>query len=244
MQIAAVIPALNERDSVGVVVKNLRDLVDDRGRAVIDQIVVCDNGSTDDTARCAKDAGATVVHEPRAGYGAACLRAIDAVERADVIVFVDADQSVCIDETPLLLTKIAEGFDLAIGVRVPRLREPGSMTWPQLFGNVLACAMIRLIWRVNVRDLGPFRAIRYPVLRQLDMRDRAFGWTVEMQIKAIINGIGVAQPEVSCRRRTGVSKISGTVMGVARAAYGIISTVLLLAVKSGPLPKSLNSRKS
>ena len=236
MKIAVLIPARNEAGSVEHVVAALRKLPAADESALIDRIVVCDNGSTDRTAELARSAGAEVVFESQIGYGAACLRALDAVRhgisRADVIVFVDADQSVVVGELPALLRKLAEGFDLVIGVRAVRLRETGSMSWPQRVGNTLARALIALIWRRDVHDLGPFRAIRWPALQALAMRDRRFGWTVEMQVKAIQKRMRVAQLDVSCRRRTGRSKISGTAMGVVRAGYDIVATILCLAVQA------------
>ena len=228
-RIAVVIPARNEAESIIHVVHSLLQLKNNHGQELIDQIVVCDNGSTDGTGERARQSGAEVVVEPVAGYGAACLRAIERVSNSDVVVFVDADQSVDTRELPLLLEKLSNGFDLVVGVRVPAKREPGAMGFPQCFGNALATVMIKTIWRKNVRDLGPFRAIRHSALQRLNIQDRRFGWTVEMQVKAIQQGIGFADVDVSCRRRVGKSKVSGTLAGICGAGYGIISTILKLA---------------
>ena len=222
-RICAVLPARNEAEGIDRVVGDLVAL------EVIDRIIVCDNGSTDDTARCAESAGAEVVHHETPGYGGACLRALGEIESTDIVLFVDADNSVCIDEARVLLEAIHCGADLVIGTRIRPWREPGSMTTPQVFGNWLAGKLIGLIWRYRITDLGPFRAIRHGALNRLDMRDERFGWTVEMQVKAILQGMIMVEVPVHYYRRVGRSKISGTIKGVLAAGHGIIGTILKLA---------------
>jgi glycosyltransferase involved in cell wall biosynthesis len=223
--VVAIIPALNEAAVIATVVQQLRG-------AGFEHIVVCDNGSTDDTASEARRAGAIVVSEPRRGYGAACLAALRKVDdlnlAAEIVLFVDGDGSVNATEAHALVTRIGEGFDLVIGVRTPQLQERRALTLPQRAGNVIACAMIRALWGVQMADLGPFRAIRTDALRRLHMEDRTFGWTVEMQVKAIQLGLRYAETPVSTRVRVGKSKISGTVRGVIGAAHGIIGMIVRL----------------
>lgn len=224
-EVVAIIPALNEALVIATVVKQLRV-------AGFSHIIVCDNGSTDRTADEAMSAGAIVVHEPRRGYGSACLAALSAIEMHEMLVntilFVDGDGSVKADEALALVNKLADGYDLVVGVREARQQERHALTWPQRMGNIVACAMIYLIWRVKMRDLGPFRAIRLDALHKLAMQDQQFGWTVEMQVKAIQRGLRYAEIPVTTRVRVGKSKISGTVRGVIGAAIGIISTILKL----------------
>jgi glycosyltransferase involved in cell wall biosynthesis len=223
--VVAIIPALNEAAVIATVVQQLR-------AAGIEHIVVCDNGSTDDTANEARRAGAFVVAEPRRGYGAACLAALRALDDlhldAGIVLFVDGDGSVNAAEAQSLIRRIDEGFDLVVGARIPTLQERRSLTLPQRAGNVIACAMIRVLWGVRMDDLGPFRAIRADALRRLHMEDQTFGWTVEMQVKAIQLGLRYAEIPVSTRVRVGTSKISGTVRGVIGAAHGIIGMILRL----------------
>jgi hypothetical protein len=147
---------------------------------------------------------------------------------ASTILFVDGDGSVNADEAIALVNKLADGYDLVVGVREAKQQERHALTWPQRMGNIVACAMIYRIWRVKMHDLGPFRAIRLDALQKLSMQDQQFGWTVEMQVKAIQHGLRYAEIPVSTRVRVGKSKISGTVRGVIGAAIGIISTILKL----------------
>jgi glycosyltransferase involved in cell wall biosynthesis len=222
--VVAVIPALNEAAVIGTVVRQLRDIG-------VSRVVVCDNGSTDATAAEARSAGAQVVTEYQRGYGAACLAALHVVEQmegVDWILFVDGDGSVKAEETRSMIRQLREGFDLVVGARKAKLQERHALTAPQRMGNVVACVMIRALWGVRMTDLGPFRAIRADALRKLRMCDRKFGWTVEMQVKAIQLGLRYAEVPVSTRVRVGKSKISGTVRGVLGAAYGIIGTIIKL----------------
>jgi glycosyltransferase involved in cell wall biosynthesis len=218
-RVDVVIPALNEESAIGKVIAAIP--------AWIDRIVVVDNGSTDRTAEIARQAGALVVHEPQRGYGAACLAGIAQARDADVLVFLDADFSDHPGEMTLLLAPILAGtHDLVIGARVA---ERGALTPQQRVGNWLACRLMRLIWGARHTDLGPFRAIARGRLEQLEMGDRNFGWTVEMQIKAAARGLAVCEVPVHYRTRIGTSKISGTLKGTVLAACKILCTIGRLA---------------
>ncbi len=228
MIVDVIIPAWNEERSIGKVVNDI-------DRALVRNVIVVDNNSRDATAEVAKKAGATVLHEPIQGYGAACLRGIAYTNtldhKADVIVFMDADYSDYADEMPKLLDPIAgQNVDMVIGSRALGKRESGSMTPQQVFGNWLATFLIRLIYRHRYTDLGPYRAIRLEALNQIAMRDMNYGWTVEMQIKALQHQLNVAEVAVNYRRRIGVSKVSGTVKGTILAGYKIIWTIFRYAL--------------
>ena len=197
---------------------------------LVDRSIVCDNGSRDATADIARRLGAEIVNEARPGYGAACQRALARIGDCDIVVFVDADHSLQLDEMPALLEAIVAGADLAVGVRLRHWREPGSMTPAQIIGNSLITRLMRLIWGRSISDLGPFRAIRHDRLRQLQLRDRRFGWNVEMQIRSIQHGLNCVEVPVHYRRRIGHSKISGNLRGVTFAAYDMFGTVLRLAL--------------
>ena len=168
-----------------------------------------------------------LVREPRRGYGSACLAGLAALEASppDVVVFLDGDYSDHPEEMPRLLEAIAGGADLVIGSRALGTREPGALLPQARFGNLLACFLIRLLFGHRYTDLGPFRAIRWEACRRLRMRDRDFGWTCEMQVKALREGLRVAEVPVSYRRRVGVSKITGTVSGTLRAGWKILWTI-------------------
>jgi glycosyltransferase involved in cell wall biosynthesis len=189
--------------------------------------VVVDNGSTDGTASVARGLSVNLVREERRGYGSACLAGIAALEAdpPDVVVFLDGDYSDHPEELPRLLDAIAAGADLVIGSRMLGSREPGALLPQARFGNALACSLIRLLFGHRYTDLGPFRAIRWEALRRLEMEDRDFGWTVEMQVKAVTEGLRIAEVPVSYRRRVGVSKITGTVSGTLRAGSKILRTI-------------------
>lgn len=191
--------------------------------------MVVDNGSRDATADVARAAGATVVHEPRRGYGAACLAGLAylASDPPDVVAFVDADHSDDPRELPRLLAPLlVDVADLVIGSRVLGEREPGAFTPVQAFGNALSAWLMRLLWGARVTDLGPFRAIRWPALARLHMRDRDYGWTVEMQTRAFAAGLRVTEVPVRYRRRRlGRSKVAGTVRGVWGAGTKILWTI-------------------
>ncbi len=237
LSVGVVIPACNEEDNIGPVVSALLALCTDAGSRVIDDVVVCDNGSTDATAAHARAAGARVVVEETPGYGRACLTAIAALHPVDVVLFVDGDQSFETRQALDLLAAITAGADLAIGSRVLGHMEPGAMSMPQIVGNRVAGLLIRLLWGRVVTDLGPFRAIRADALQRLDMRDLAYGWTVEMQVKAIQLDMRLVETPVNTlRRRFGISKVGGTLKGVIGASIGILGMIATLRcrrVKSG-----------
>ena len=229
-RVAVVIPAQNEERAIGRVLAEIPEWVD--------RVVVADNGSTDRTAIIARDAGAVVIHEAFAGYGAACLTGLSAVGDAEIIVFIDGDYSDHPEEMQALVDPIANGTaDMVIGSRVLGEREAGALTPQQRFGNWLATTLIRLIWRVSYTDLGPFRAIRADALRRLAMADRTYGWTVEMQIKAAIAALAVTEVPVRYRRRIGVSKISGTIKGTIKAGWKILSIIGRFAL-APPTPQA------
>ena len=191
---------------------------------------MADNGSTDGTARVAQQGGAEVIPAPRRGYGSACLAGLDHLRRTgppDIVVFLDADWSDHAEELPGVIAPILAGeADLVIGSRILGRREPGALLPQARAGNLVACAMIRLLYGHRFTDLGPFRAIRWVALERLEMFDPNFGWTAEMQVKALRHGLRCAEVPVSYRRRVGVSKITGTVSGTIRAGYKILWTVL------------------
>ncbi len=229
-KVAVVIPALNEEKAIEIVVKSLVSLIAD-GEQVIDQVVVCDNGSTDSTVDVATKAGALVVSQPIKGYGIACLTAMASLPECDIVLYVDGDDSCFIEEAKVLLDGIINGDDLAIGSRTLGNIEKGALTRPQLLGNWFASHLITLIWGHKITDLGPFRAIRSDSLRAINMQDETFGWTVEMQVKAIICGMQVSEYKVDSKVRIGESKISGTVSGSVKAGIGIISMIVKLFFK-------------
>lgn len=222
LRFAVIIPALDEEAALGPTLEELRP----HGAA---QVIVVDNGSRDRTAEVARQHGAQVVHEPRRGYGSACLAGIAAVDSGvDVIVFMDADGSSNPAELPALLAPIERGeADVAIGSRRLGSAEPGSLTPQQRYGNALATSLLRLLRGVRATDLGPFRAIRRRALDRLGMADPGFGWNIEMHIKAHDTGMRVAEVPVHYRRRRhGKSKISGTLRGTFGAGFKILWTIL------------------
>ena len=238
LTVGAVIPAHDEEDNIGPVVRALLDLRTESGLPVIDDLVVCDNASTDETALRARRSGARVAREPTPGYGRACLTAIAALKPVDVVLFVDGDQAFHVRQSLDLLAPIATGADLVIGSRVLGRMEPGALSLPQIAGNRVASLLIRLLWRARITDLGPFRAIRTDALRRLEMRDTAYGWTVEMQVKAIQTRMRMVETPVDTRRRRfGKSKVGGTVRGVIGAGIGILSMIFGLWIR-GRTPDS------
>jgi glycosyltransferase involved in cell wall biosynthesis len=224
--VSAIIPAHNEAANIALVVAGLLALRDRAGAALIHEVIVADNASTDDTATLAIAGGATVVPVPERGYGSACAGACR-VAGGDILLFADGDHTADLAQAAWLLDAIAQGADLAIGVRTHAAR--GSLTLPQRLGNRLACFLVRLIWPVPITDLGPFRAIRRTAYDRIGMRDRAYGWTVEMQIRAAQLKLRTSEIAVSwLPRHAGASKVSGTVRGVAGAAWGILSMIARL----------------
>lgn len=225
-----IIPALNEENAVSRVI---RDLPKD----ILRNIIVVDNGSTDNTAEKARQAGAIVLEEKKKGYGSACLKALEYISKEatkpDIVAFIDADYS----DYPEHLTEITEPLikkqaDLVIGSRIAGNADKGSLTLPQRAGNTLACRLIRLLYGYRFTDLGPFRAVSYQALQAMKMKDHDYGWTVEMQIKAAQLGLRCTEVPVNYRRRIGVSKVSGTVKGVFMAGYKIIGLILLYSFTS------------
>lgn len=247
--VAVVIPAHNEALCIANVVEGFKRLRNSDDQPLVDNVVVCSNGSTDNTSELARVAGAKVVQEFRLGYGFACLRGMaalrdienlddsetsKAIENAsvpDIVVFADGDHSVKPDEIVKLLDSILANNDLVVGNRCTHLQEREALSPHQRFGNGLASALIRFIWNQPISDLGPFRAMRYSRLLQLDMNDKRFGWTVEMQVKAIQAGMRYAEVPVTTLRRVGKSKISGTVRGTIGAAIGIFGKIFQLYVR-------------
>ena len=221
--ISVIIPAFNEENSVGRVVRDIPV-------GLVREVIVVNNNSNDQTAVEAARAGATVLHEPTQGYGRACLRGIAYAQQSqptpDIVVFLDADYSDYPAEMPSLIAPILSGqADLVIGSRALGHREAGSMTPQQIVGNWLATTLLRRLYGVRFTDLGPFRAVRFSTLLALDMQDKTYGWTVEMQLKAAKMGFKTAEVPVSYRRRIGHSKISGTVKGTVLAGYKILATL-------------------
>ena len=228
LRVVVVIPALNEELAIGHVINDLWSLCSLEQACIIDHIVVCDNGSTDKTALIADSCGAHVVFQPISGYGIACLTAIDSLPESDIVLFVDGDRSCDISQAILLLEGIFSGDDVAIGSRTLGSMEPGSLAIPQRFGNWFAAFLIKILWNYTVTDLGPFRAIRTRSLVQMGMKDQAFGWTVEMQVKSIMLGLQMNEYPVDSVVRLGKSKISGTVKGSVSAGIGILSMIAKL----------------
>lgn len=221
--IDVIIPAFNEVKSIPLV---LRDIPDD----LVNEVVVVNNRSTDGTEEIARREGAVVLNENRQGYGYACLKGIkylkNRTQQPDIVVFIDADYSDYPNEMPDVVAPIIDqDYDMVIGSRARGEREKGSMMPQQIFGNWLATRLIKLFFNVTFTDLGPFRAIKFQKLLDLNMQDRTFGWTVEMQIKAIKNNLKFTEVPVSYRKRVGVSKIAGTLSGSVKAGYKIIYTI-------------------
>ena len=229
--ISVVIPALNEENAIAKVITDIPKTVctsDGHTGAIVQEVIVVDNGSTDDTAAIAEQNGATVVDEPRRGYGYACLAGIAALATTppDIVVFLDGDYSDYPSDLPRLLQPIFEGRAvLVIGARKAYNAQEALL--PQArFGNWLACLLMRRFFDGHYTDLGPFRAIRYPQLLALDMQDKTFGWTVEMQLKAAKQAIPVCEVPVRYRKRIGTSKITGTFTGSVKAGYKILTTLI------------------
>ena len=227
-RIKVIIPAFNEADSIGLVIQDIPDLVE--------EVIVVSNNSTDQTEENARKAGASVLTETRKGYGYACLKGMDYVaaqqEKPDIIVFLDGDYSDYPEQLSAIIQPILqENIDFVIGARVDRLREEGAMTFPQIFGNWLATRLMRLFFGAKFTDLGPFRAIKYEKLLALKMEDKTYGWTVEMQLKAIKQKLSYVEVPVNYRNRIGVSKVSGTLKGAVMAGVKILGWIFKYSLK-------------
>lgn len=226
--IKVIIPAHNEADSIGKVIKDIPKIVD--------EVIVVSNNSTDSTEENARQAGATVLSENRKGYGYACLKGMDYVakqeEKPGIIVFLDGDYSDFPEEMEKIVVPIlSRDVDLVIGSRVKRWREKGAMTFPQIFGNWLATTLMKLFFNARFTDLGPFRAIKYEKLLALEMEDKTYGWTVEMQLKALKKNYSYEEVPVHYRNRIGVSKVSGTVKGAFMAGVKILGWIFKYSFK-------------
>lgn len=226
--IKAIIPAYNEENSIGKVISDIPPIVD--------EIIVVNNNSTDATERVAKTAGATVINEPKRGYGYACLCGMNYISlqetKPDIIVFLDGDYSDYPQQLSQLVAPIIEkDIDLVIGARVRALREKGAMTYPQKFGNWLATKLMKLFFGARFTDLGPFRAIKYSKLLALHMEDKTYGWTVEMQLKALKKNYPYTEVPMRYRNRIGVSKVSGTLKGAIFAGIKILTWIFKYSLK-------------
>ena len=226
--IKVIIPAYNEQDSIGKVIGDIPKIVD--------EIIVISNNSTDKTAENAKKAGATILFENRKGYGYACLKGMNYIAQKEktpeIVVFLDGDYSDHPEQlTEIIAPIIHEDIDFVIGARVKKFREKGAVTPQQIFGNWLACFLMKLFFKAKFTDLGPFRAIKYHKLLTLNMVDKTYGWTVEMQLKALKQGLSYVEIPVKYRARIGVSKVSGTVKGSIFAGIKILGWIFKYSFK-------------
>ena len=223
MKITVIIPAYNEQDSIDKVIADIPNIVG--------EVIVVNNNSSDNTAAVATKAGATVLFEKKAGYGFACLKGLEYLSqqqtKPDVVVFLDGDYSDYPEELTKLVAPIVErNVDFVIGARKKELREAGSMTPQQIFGNWLATSLMRWLYGSKFTDLGPFRAIKYQKLRDLNMTDQTYGWTVEMQLKALKQNLTYEEVPLRYKKRIGISKVSGTVKGTVMAGVKIIGWIV------------------
>jgi glycosyltransferase involved in cell wall biosynthesis len=226
--IKVIIPAYNEAASIPLVIKDIP--------SIVDEIIVISNNSTDNTEVNARNAGATVLVERQKGYGYACLKGMTYIaqqkNKPDIIVFLDGDYSDYPEELTKIVAPIIEDhFDFVVGARVKELREDGSMTVPQIFGNWLATSLMTLFFKSTFTDLGPFRAIKYNKLLDLEMEDKTYGWTIEMQLKALKQKLSYKEIPVNYRNRIGVSKVSGTIKGAIFAGIKILSWIFKYSFK-------------
>lgn len=227
-RIRVIIPAFNEADAIALVIRDIPDFVE--------EIIVVDNNSTDKTAEVAQNAGATVLTERNKGYGYACLKGVDYLRnhknQTDIVVFLDGDYSDYPEEMQRIVSPIIhQNIDLVIGARVNSKREAGAMTFPQIFGNWLATTLMRLFFNAKFTDLGPFRAIKFNKLLALKMEDKTYGWTVEMQLKALKQNLSYTEVDVNYKNRIGTSKVSGTLKGAVMAGVKILGWIFKYAVK-------------
>ena len=226
--IKVIIPAYNEQDSIGKVVRDIPKIVD--------EIIVISNNSTDKTAENAKNAGATVLFETRKGYGSACLKGMEYISKKEkkpkIVVFLDGDYSDYPEQlTAIVQPILIDNLDFVVGARVKELRESGAMTPQQIFGNWLATALMKILFRAKFTDLGPFRAIKYEKLLALNMEDKTYGWTVEMQLKALKQELTYTEVPLKYRNRIGVSKVSGTIKGSIFAGIKILGWIFKYSFK-------------
>jgi glycosyltransferase involved in cell wall biosynthesis len=226
--IKVIIPAYNEQDSIGNVIRDIPNIVN--------EVIVISNNSTDNTEQNAKNAGATVLKEQRKGYGFACLKGMDYIrnqeKKPDIIVFLDGDYSDYPEQlTEIVAPIINQTIDFVVGARVQELREVGSMTPQQVFGNWLATFLMKLFFGAKFSDLGPFRAIKYNKLLALQMEDKTYGWTVEMQLKVLKQKMSYLEIPVKYRNRIGVSKVSGTIKGTIFAGIKILGWIFKYSFK-------------
>jgi glycosyltransferase involved in cell wall biosynthesis len=228
MFVSIVIPALNEAEPIGAVVRECL------ATGASKEIIVVDNGSTDQTAHRAREAGARVVSEPTRGYGRACAAGVRAISaQCEIVVFLDGDGSDCPELIPQLVEPIARGtHDFVIGSRTRGNREPGSMNVQQIFAGRFAGWLLSILYGVRYTDMSPFRAIRRDALEKLGMREKTYGWNLEMQMRAARAGLRILEIPVNHRRRTGgVSKVSGTLRGTFVAGTRIIATLIRIALE-------------
>lgn len=221
--IVVIIPAYNEEKSIGKVIADLPEYL-------ITEIIVVDNNSNDATSINASRAGATVLFQKLKGYGNACLKGLEYLKdrkiTPEIVVFIDGDYSDYPEQLPILIKPIIENdFEMVIGSRYLGIMENGSMTTPQIFGNRLATTLMRWLYKTNYTDLGPFRAVKYAALVKMDMQDKNYGWTIEMQLKAAKLKMKTCEVPVNYRNRIGISKVSGTVRGTVMAGFKIITAI-------------------
>lgn len=226
--IKVIIPAYNEQESIANVITEIP--------SVVSEVIVVNNNSTDNTVLVAENAGATVLTETQKGYGHACLKGMKYIasedEKPDIIVFLDGDYSDYPEElTKIIAPILTNNIDLVIGARVPELREKDSVTPQQIFGNWLACSLMKLFFKAKFTDLGPFRAIKYDKLLALNMTDKTYGWTVEMQLKALKQQFSYIEVPVRYKKRIGVSKVSGTIKGSIFAGVKILTWIFKYSFK-------------
>ena len=226
--IKVIIPAYNEADSIALVINEIP--------SIVNEVIVVNNNSNDNTAEVAKNAGATVLLQPKMGYGYACLKGMDYIsnltETPDIIVFMDGDYSDYPEElTKIVKPIIEDNIDFVIGARVKRFQEKGSMTPQQHFGNWLATVLMRILFNAKFTDLGPFRAIKYQKLLDLQMQDKTYGWTIEMQLRALKQNLTYIEVPVKYKKRIGISKVSGTIKGSIFAGVKILSWIFKYSFK-------------
>jgi len=226
--IKVIIPAFNEQDSIGNVIKDIPKIVD--------EIIVVSNNSTDNTEENAQKSGATVLKEHKKGYGYACLKGMEYIanqeQKPTIVVFLDGDYSDYPEQLTEIITPITNNnVDFVIGARDEGLREKGSMTPQQVFGNWLATKLMKLFFKATFTDLGPFRAIKYKKLLSLNMEDKTYGWTVEMQLKVLKQKMSYIEIPVKYRNRIGTSKVSGTVKGSVLAGIKILTWIFKYSFK-------------